>query len=60
MKSKEHDQTRVPKPLPAQINRSRLQEWFSNISVQLNSTGTKTQFTEIFHTDIHETQIYKI
>ena len=60
MKSKEHDQTRVPKPLPAEIKRWRLQEWFSNISVQLNFTETKTQFAEIFHTDIHETQIFKI
>jgi len=32
----------------------------SNISVQLNFTGTKTQFAEIFHTDIHEAQIFKI
>ena len=42
MKSKEDDQTRVPKTLPAEIKRWRLQEWFSNISVQLNFTGTKT------------------
>jgi len=35
MKSKEHDQTRVPKPLPAEIKRWSLQEWFSNISVQV-------------------------
>jgi len=60
MKSKEYDQTRVPKSLPAEIKRWRLQGWFSNISVQLNFTGTKTQFAEIFHTDIHEAQIFKI
>jgi len=60
MKSKEHDQTRVLKPLPAEIKRSRLHQWFSNISVQLNFTGTKTQFAEIFYTDIHEAQIFKI
>jgi len=60
MKSEEHDQTRVPKPLPAEIKRWRLQEWFSNIAVQLNFTGTKTLFAEIFHTDIHEAQIFKI
>ena len=30
IKSKEHDQTRVPKPLPAEIKRWRLQGWFSN------------------------------
>jgi len=35
MKSKEHDQTCVPKPLPAEVKRWRLQEWFSNISVQV-------------------------
>ena len=37
MISKEHDQTRAPKPLPAEIKRWRLQEWFSNISVQVES-----------------------
>jgi len=59
IKSKEHDQTRVPKPLPAEIKRWRLQQWFSNISVQLDFTGTKAYFAERFHTDIHEAQSSK-
>ena len=57
MKSKEHDQTRVPKPLPAEIKRSRLQG-FSNISVQLNFTGTR-QNVVWWNIDIHEAQIFK-
>ena len=35
MKPKEHGQTRVPKPLPAEIKRWRIQEWISNVLVQI-------------------------
>ena len=60
MKSREHDQLVFPSLCPLKSRGEDLKNGFQIFQFRLNFNGTKTYFAEIFHTDIHEAQIFEI